>query len=167
MARLTWAFRGVPLFAVLALFAGDPIYRSVSVDKSGQLHIVLDSGKEILPKKTSGQTSFGVPLISPDDHTVGWLEEFADPGYGSYFREISVTLVIYRAGHVLHRFRADQVLWDWDFRDDGKQVAYSSGPTHGGAAECVLRDVESGRIVAHWWVKSASEPPSWALGLNQ
>lgn len=167
MAGWTWAVRGVPLFAALTLFARGPVYRSVSVDKSGQLHIVLDSGKEILPKKNPGQLSFGLPLISPDDHTVGWLEEFAHPGYGSYLREISNTLVIYRAGHVLHRFRTEQVFWDWDFRDGGKRVAYSTGPTHGGAAECVLRDVGSGRIVARWWVTSASEPPSWAGDLQQ
>jgi hypothetical protein len=159
--------RGVPLFAALALFASGPVYRSLSVDGSGQLHIVLDSGKEVLPEKTPGQISFGLPRISPDDHTAGWLEEYADPGYGSYIREISDTLVIYRAGRVLHRFKADQVFWDWDFRDGGKRVAYSSGLTHGGAAECVLRDVGSGRIVARWRVTSTSEAPSWAGDLDQ
>lgn len=143
------------------------MYRSVSVDKSGQLHIVLDSGKDILPEKAPGQTSFDRPLISPDDHTIGWLVNVADPGYGSYFREVSVELVIYRAGRVLHRFRTEQTFWDWDFRDAGKQVAYSTGPTHGGAAECALRDVESGRIVARWWVKSGSEPPPWAVDLDR
>jgi hypothetical protein len=51
----------------------------VSVDKNGQLHIVLDSGKEILPPKSRDQVSFGQPAISPDRRTVGWLVMYADP----------------------------------------------------------------------------------------
>ena len=37
-----------PMFA-------DSVYRSVFVDGSGQLHFVLESGKEVLPQKTHGQ----------------------------------------------------------------------------------------------------------------
>jgi hypothetical protein len=128
------------LAAALPLSLRATEYRSVSVDQSGQLHIVLDSGREILPQKVRGQVSFGA--------------------------ELPLKLIIYPAGRVLHKFTAEQVFWDWQFQDSGKRVAYSTGPTHGGAAECVLRDVESGRTVARWSVKG-SEPPPWAQTLRQ
>jgi hypothetical protein len=164
MARLRRTAPGVSLFAALVLFASGPGYRSASVDESGQLHIVLDSGREILPEKAHGQVSFTDPLISPDRRTVGWLAEYPAPFQNG---TLSGKLVIYRAGRVLHAFDTEQVFWDWQFQDGGKRVAYSTGPTHGGAALCLLREVESGRVVAHWRVKSAGKPPSWAESLRQ
>ncbi len=161
------------MFLVLTaftLFARDPAYRSVSVDGSGQLHIVLDSGKEILPRKTQGQVSFDAALISADSRTIGWLVMYPFPAPpGSDYRggPIAGGLAIYRGGRIIHTFTTQQVFWDWQFQHGGKQVAYSTGPAHGGAAECVLRDVEAGRIVAHWRVTSDTEPPSWARNLRQ
>jgi len=150
-----------PMFA-------DSVYRSVFVDGSGQLHFVLESGKEVLPQKTHGQTSFGDPEIAADGRAVGWLAMYPDPSI-TYYKgaEIAGGLVIYRDGHVLHTFSTDQIFWDWQFQDDGKRVAYSTGPTHGGAAECVLRDVKSGRILARWRVQSSGEPPAWAQTLRR
>jgi hypothetical protein len=158
----------ITLIAALTLSAGGAGYRSVSVDQSGQLHIVLDSGKEILPPKTPGQVSFDSPMISFDGRTVGWLVMYPDPTITDYQgAQIPGRLVIYRAGRVLHTFTTEQMFWDWQFQDGGKRVAYSTGPTHGGAAECVLRDVDSGRTLAHWWVKQGSDPPAWAETLRQ
>ena len=153
--------------AALYLFAEGSAYRSVSVDDSGQLHIVLDSGKEVLPRKVQGQVAFGAPLVSPDRRTVGWLVMYPQPAIGYVMPPIPGKLVLYRAGRVLHTFSTEQMFWDWQFRDGGKRVAYSTGPTHGGAAECVLRDVESGNVVAHWWVKPGSGPPTWARNLDR
>jgi hypothetical protein len=69
----------VVLVALIDLLAGDPRYRSVSVGGGGQLHIVPDPGKEILPGRGPGQVSFGQPVISPDRRTVGWLAMYPDP----------------------------------------------------------------------------------------
>jgi hypothetical protein len=158
----------LPLLAALTLCADDPSYRSVSVDQIGRLHIVLDSGKEILPPKLPGQVSFGDPVISGDRRTVGWLVMYPDPTI-TYYKgaQIGGSLVIFRAGRVIHTFTTEQMFWDWQFQDGGKRVAYSTGPTHGGAAECVLRDVESGRTIGRWWVKEGQDPPNWAQTLRQ
>jgi hypothetical protein len=157
----------VPLLAALTLCAGGPVYRSLSVDQSGQLHIVLDSGKEILPRKTRGQVSFAAPMISPDRQTAGWLVMYPDPTIVYYQgAQVAFELVIHRAGRVLHTFTTDQIFWDWQFQDGGKRVAYRTGPTHGDEAMYVLRDVDSGRILARRWVKQGSEPPVWAQALH-
>ena len=153
------------LAAVVGLFAAEASVRSVSVDDGGQLHLVLDSGKEVLPQKIEGQVAFDAALIAEDRRTVGWLVMYADPD-GANRGPIAGKLAIYRAGRVLRTFDMEPVGWDWQFRDGGKRVAYSVGPTHGGADECVLRDVESGRIVARWLPKSGGDPPEWAADLR-
>ncbi len=165
-SRLICSLRKVPILAALTLFAGSPDYRSASVDKTGQLHVILDSGKEVLPKRIPGQLAFGSPLVSPNHRTVGWLVMYPDPFYvNQASHPLPLKLVIWEAGRVLHTFTTEQVFWDWQYVDNGKRVAYSTGPTHGGAAEFVLRDVASGRIVARWRPRSGSEPPSWTGSL--
>lgn len=157
------------LVAFSMLSSAVPGYRSASVDSAGRLHIVLDSGKEILPPKIRDQVSFGDPAISPDRRTVGWLVlyPYPNPPGAAYVRNpIAGALVLYRDGRVVHEFRTEQTFYDWQFQSGGKHVAYSTGPTHGGAAECVLRDVDSGKVVAQWWVKPGVDPPAWARPLR-
>ena len=61
--------------------------------------------------------------------------------------QLAGTLVIARNGHVLRKIRSEAILWDWIFWDDGRQVAYETGPHHFGMI-CVLRDVRTGRQIA-------------------
>ncbi len=150
-----------PVVAI-SITAATPVYRSVSVDSAGQLHIVLNNGREVLPPKAEGQVAFGKPTISPDRRTVGWLVLYAY----SQGEPIAGSLVLYRGGRVIHRFKTEQTFWDWQFQDVGKRVAYCTGPTHGGAAECILRDVESGKVVADWGVRRGGEWPGWARTLH-
>jgi hypothetical protein len=156
------------ILAALMGFAADPLYRSAWLDKAGQLHITIDSGAEITPDKLPGQTSFGDPAVAPDRRTVGWVVMYPDPTV-TYYKgaELAGALVVYRRGHILHTFTTQPTLWDWQFQDGGKWIGYSTGPTHGGAAECVLRDVDSGRVLDHWSVEAGTEPPQWAKTLRR
>ena len=160
--------RVILLVIGIPLIVGAAEYRSVSLDRNRQLHIVLESGKEILAPKVRGQLSFGDPVISPDRQTVGWLVMVPDPAV-TYYKgaEFAGSLVIYRGGRVLHVFTSEQIFWGWQFRDEGKRVAYSVGPSHGGAVECVLRDVDTGRVVERWQVREGVEAPVWARELHQ
>ena len=153
------------LLTALSLYSSDLTYRSVSVDTAGQVHIVLQSGQEILPNKTEGQVSFDAARLSEDFRTVGWLIMYPFPG--SNARPIAGGLALFRAGRIIHRLETDQVFWDWRFQDGGKRVAYSTGPTHGVAAECVLRDVETATVAAQRWVAPEAEPPLWARDLRR
>lgn len=156
----------LPWLAAIALCAEVAEYKSVSLDGAGQLHILLTSGTEVLPQKIQGQAAFSHPAISPDRRTVGWLAMYSDATKTYPNAELPGALVLYRAGHVLHTFPTEQVFWDWQFRNGGTEVAYSTGPTHGGAAEFALRDIDSGRIIAHSLAKQDLEPPAWAQGLR-
>ena len=149
------------VLATAALAAAQ--YRTVSIDHHGKLLITFDSGKTIEAPKLRGQGGFAKAALSEDRRTIGWLALYSREAIG----EIAGRLVLFRKERVLHSFPTEQVFWDWQFRDGGKRVAYSTGPTHGGAAECVLRDVDSGRVVARWQIRSGGEPPDWAKSLHQ
>ena len=155
---------------VLTIIAAAESYTSANIDKNGQLHIRLDTGGEVLAPRLKYQVSFGWASVSPDRRTVGWLAEYpfpvADGDTPSTGSPIAAHLVLYQGGHTIHDFPTNQVFWDWQFQDGGRRVAYSTGPTHGGAAECVLRDVDSGKILARWLVGSG-KAPAWAMGLRQ
>jgi hypothetical protein len=165
MATLRSCILLIPLFAT-ALLSDDAIYRSVRVDNEGRLHIIPESGKEILRNKSRGQTSFDDPKISPDGRTVGWIGGYRNPN-GPDFADIALELVVFRAGRILHRFDSEFFYWDWEFQDGGKRIAYSFGPQHGGATGCVLREVLSGRVIARWEVHEGSKPPDWAKELDR
>lgn len=163
MPRLARAILPLVLPAALTLSAADLLYRSALVDDKGWLHITLESGKEIIPPKSKGQASFGDAWISQDGRTVGWLVMYPYPEPEQAWRgPIAGALVIYRAGHLVRTFPAEQPIWAWQFQDGGKRVAYATGGMQGGVQSCLLRDVDSGRIVAGWSRESGSEPPHWA-----
>jgi hypothetical protein len=136
------------------------------VDSRGQLRILLGSGKEIHPPKTRTQVAFDSARLTPDHQTVGWLVMYDEsPPNQTY--PLALALTLYRDRRVLRTFTTGQTFWDWQFWDRGKRVAYCTGPVHGGAAECLLRDVETGRVVKRWQVKEDHEPPDWARGLHR
>jgi len=141
-------------------------YRSISIDHSGQLQILLASGKQIQAPKLRGQEGFDTPLLSPDHRTAGWLAIYY-PDPQNRGMQIARSLVLYRGGRILQKFATEQTFWDWQFQDGGKRVAYSTGPTHGGAAECVLREVDSGRVIARYDLHSGASQPAWARTLRQ
>jgi hypothetical protein len=149
--------------AALTLCAADQAYRSAAVDDQGQLRIRLASGQEILAPKSKGQVSFGDAWISPDSRTVGWLVMYPYPEAEQAWRgPLGGALVLYRAGRVLHTFKAVQPIWEWELKDGGKQIAYRESPMHGGSQTCFLGDVDSGRIIARWWNGSVDRRPDWA-----
>jgi hypothetical protein len=148
-------------------------YRTAAVDEKGRLRIVSASGAAIVPPRLEGQLGFGAAQISPDHRTVGWLVLYPFPVPASesgakYAREhpIAGKLVIYRAGRVVRAISTDQTFWDWRFEDQGRRVAYSTGPTHGRAAECVLLDLSTGKTAARWSV-GTGKAPAWAANLRQ
>ena len=163
MPRLARTIVSFVALAALTVCAADEVYRSAVVDDKGQLHLKLASGKEILPRKSKGQTSFGDARISSDGCTVGWLAMYPYPLPAEAWRgPLGGALVIYRAGRVLGTFHAGQPILGWEFQEGGKRVAYREAPMHGGSQTCFLGDVDSGRFVAQWSNGSGDRQPEWA-----
>jgi len=157
----------VLLAAAIASGADTSLFRDAVIDDAGQLHITLANGKEVMPPTLEGQTAFESPAISADHLTVGWLADYADSVTPGEVVTLPHALVIYAAGRIVQTFRPDHSFYDWQFRSGGKQVAYSTGPLHGGASECVLAETSSGRVIEKWLVTNDAAPPEWANGLNR
>lgn len=79
---------------------------------------------------------------------------------------ISLTLVIYRSGKIIHRFSDGLMIYNWTFRKGGQQVAFGSGPTHGqlDPVHFELRDTNTGKLVSERW-RGKGPLPVWARQL--
>jgi hypothetical protein len=159
----------VTLLGTLAVSsqAESQTYQSVSLDSAGQLSITLGSGSVVTPPKLQDQLSFRQPLVSGDHRTVGWLANYADSaGPQGTNDPIAGRLVLYRAGHVLRTFGTDQIFWSWGFVNQNQDIAFCTGPTHGGASGCELHRISSGLLQAKWDTHSVVDPPFWVKGLD-
>jgi hypothetical protein len=58
--------------------------------------------------------------------------------------EVADTLVIARDGKRIREVHGDPLVWRWMFQDDGKSIAYESGPLHFAMA-CISIDIASGK----------------------
>ena len=172
--RLLYRYCVVVLLAGAAsAFAASVRYKTASIDEAGQIHILTTAAKEIVPPKFKDQVAFTQQSISPNSKIVGWLElyPYPQPPEITYVPDpIPQCLVLYQNGRALHRFRTDQIFWDWHFWSGGTQVAYVTGPTHGGGGQAILRDVASGRILQRWYPPNTdspeTSPPVWVKGLR-
>jgi hypothetical protein len=138
---------------------------AVSAAADGAALIALANGKKTTVRKERGQTGISEARIAPDG-TVGWLVEYSVDGV-SYTD--SGTLIVWRAGKTIRRFRTGQSFYSWAFYAQDKQVAYHVGPLHGELkSHCELHDAENGRRIAVWDgdLESDGERPAWTKGLS-
>jgi hypothetical protein len=147
--------------------AGAQTYGSVSLDSAGQLSIIPSAGAIFKAPRLRDQVSFSQPSLSTDHRTLAWLANYPDPTAPPGSADpIAGRLVLYRAGRVLRTYRTDQVFWSWQFVQDGKDVAFCTGPSHGGADTCELHRISSGHRLATWSAHAAGDPPPWVKGLG-
>jgi hypothetical protein len=101
------------------------------------------------------------------DGLVGWTLEspVPDSGYGD--ERFAFTLVIARAGRIVRRIDGDPMIWRWIYWDDGRRVAYETGPFHFGMM-CVLVDVKTGRRVGSvdCYHELPDNAPAWVGALE-
>jgi hypothetical protein len=166
--------RGLRRVATLTVIAGSltsgdagaqQVQVSVSEDPTGAARITTPGGSKTV-RKEPGQVGIDHPGVAWDRRTVGWLVNYELPGVVSY--PIALTLVVWRGGAVIRRFRTEHTIWSWAFAANGKQVAYHTGPLHGERASyCELRNVSDGRLVARWSgdLDDAAKRPEWTAEL--
>jgi hypothetical protein len=142
-------------------------YESVRLDDSGQLHIKPANGKEAMAPRLPHQSRFGAPAISPDHISVGWLAEFEDNSSPSPIDPDAFTLVVCRNGRIFRLVSGGPIVWDWKFERGGRAVAYSTGSRHGGANECLLADIKSGKVLEKWPTPTRGRLPLWAEQLRR
>jgi hypothetical protein len=75
----------------------------------------------------------------------GWTLNDSVPDHPN--EKFPMTLVIARNGRILRRFDGSAFVWKWIFWDQGRKVAYESGPFHF-SLQCVLADIKTGKELA-------------------
>ena len=77
------------------------------------------------------------------------------------------TLVIARNGRIWRKIDGSAFVWRWIFWDDGRKVAYESGPLHFGMS-CNLYELASGRILksVDCWQGIPENAPGWLEALE-
>ncbi|HEV3375472.1 MAG TPA: hypothetical protein VG051_07180 [Candidatus Acidoferrum sp.] len=152
------------LWTTLAAAQAVTITRAYA-DGSGGLHVVTANGKDITVPKEKGQTGAEEIKITNDHQTLGWLVVYPNPDPNRSWEKLYGKLVLWRDGKVLRRFSTEQVFWSWGFWQDGKQVAFHTGPLHGfGRSE--LHDLTTGFLVAAFNDDDTGTEPDWAQSLD-
>jgi hypothetical protein len=80
------------------------------------------------------------------DGLEGWTLDSPIPDHpGETF---PMTLVIARNGHIIRKIDGNGFVWQWIFWNNGREVAYESGPLHFGL-QCILASVKTGKQLAN------------------
>jgi len=164
---MTRSLRAVCLLAALAPLVASGELRPVSVtpDSVGAAMITFAHRRVTHVSKERGQIGISDALMASDGRSAGWLVDYRVEGVSDGVAE---TLVIWRDGKVIRRFRTEQAFYSWAFRSKGAQVAFHTGPLHGEQTSyCELHDVKTGRRLAVWDgnLESANKP-TWVAGLK-
>ena len=95
----------------------------------------------------------------------GWTLDSTIPDHG--VERYPTALLIARRGRIIQRFKGNAFVWNWMFQNDGKQVAYESGPLHF-SMTCVLADVATGRQVGTYdcFGELPADAPAWVESLE-
>lgn len=123
--------------------------KRVAIDTLGNVRIVCIDGKEILPDAEKDQNVCSSILLAEDKQTVGWLVYYNSDS-PNHCCGSALTLVIWKDGNIIDRFRPLQVIFQWHFLDTGKQVAFRTEYLHGGIYHCELREVATGKLIAQY-----------------
>lgn len=76
------------------------------------------------------------------------------------------TLVLARDGKIVRTIKGDPLIFDWIFWDNGRKVAYETGPLHF-ALQCNLMDVGSGKLLKSIdCFQGVADPPDWLDALE-
>jgi uncharacterized protein YecT (DUF1311 family) len=128
------------------------------------VHIVYSDGADVVAPKGKDQPASANPAVADDKQTVGWLAEYRIGGQ-SY--PGPTTLVIYRDRNITTTIEAAVgIIWDWRFFDNGNQVGFSQGVTHGTLIPEGYRlyDVTTGALIQKI-DKATEQSPQWVKAL--
>ena len=97
----------------------------------------------------------------------GWTLNSPLPGENNGDR-YPFTLVIAQNGKVMRKINGSAAfIWRWIFWDDGRQIAYESGPLHFGM-QCELYDLKTGKVLdsVDCWQGIPDNSPAWLVALE-
>ena len=170
MVRTQTAFATVLLLAssTVPMLAQNSILRAYA-DAQNKVHAVSEGGKDSVIDPETDAVGIDAVAVADDKQTAGWLVLYQErDDHGPIGSPFAGKLVVWRDGRIIRTFEADPTFWSWAFEQNGSQVAYHVGPTHGETvSHCELHDVITGRLLASW-DGDLDDPtrPSWTKRLD-
>jgi hypothetical protein len=91
------------------------------------VHVVTDKEKDV---QLTTEGKFYHPKLASDSQTIGWLIITEYPQDEGGVLKVAEELVIYQDGRVVNTIQPGGFIRDWEFWDNGKQVAIYTGALH-------------------------------------
>lgn len=164
MRRLVfWQMLAWPL-AVDARDHGEH-YDQATIAADGRLHLRLSTGTDRWPTRLAKQAAFGAAEITRDGSGAGWLALY--PNCCTSY-PVALSWVFYRDGKVRRVLTGNGLAFSrWHFQADDRQVAFEQETVHGHrGVHYELRDIASGRLLAHYEGDPAADAPTWVRDLT-
>jgi hypothetical protein len=146
---------------------GSPANIKAVSERKGSIYATYDNGKVVQISKKGKYTS---PKVAEDKRTVGYLDSSQmGPEDGlatSYEMDTSSILYICRDNKAIRKITSNKrpFIWNWKFRNNGKQVVLKTGYPHGlGWYE--LYDIEKNRLLKEAEETPDGPAPEWAQGM--
>ncbi len=138
----------------------------VYVSADGNIHIVSRQGREIMATKTGDCAD---AKIADDGRTIGWLvnsrldPEHPDIGHPEHLIAVAEKLVIYRNGRLIRTIIPGGFIYEWRFRNKGRQAVIYTGGLHF-AGVYFLYDIATGRKIG-FCNHTGQKCPEWTNDL--
>jgi hypothetical protein len=132
------------------------------LDSKENVHIVYSSGEDVQITRDSRCEDLKVDKA---EQLVGWVRRgTVEDEKGRVIREFRAEIVVYQSGRDRRVIPGDMTIWNWKFWENGKKIAFCTGPTHG---YCFFRlyDLESGHVIDECNKSDSTDCPAWAKDL--
>ncbi len=132
------------------------------LDPEENVHIIYSSGEDVQITRDGRCEDL---KVDKTQQLVGWVRRgTVEDEKGRVIKEFRAEIVVYQNGNQRKVISGDMTIWNWKFWEDGKKVAFCTGPTH---RYCFFRlyDLESGRIIDECNKSDSANCPAWAKDL--
>jgi hypothetical protein len=161
------------LLAIASVIASTGQYATATLDETGNVVIVTESGQRITPSKDEDQVGAAQVKVSPNLRSVGWLAlyPFCCTSY-----PLPLKLFVQNGGRLLTiNSSSGSPIWFWMFQNKGTRIAVREETPHGSKGTYyVLWDVRTGRRVTDYTPKydangntiARPHEPKWVQALD-
>ncbi len=132
------------------------------LDSKENVHIVYSSGEDVQITRDGRCEDLKVDKAQ---QLVGWVRRgTVEDEKGRVIEEFRAEIVVYQNEHHRKVISGDMTIWNWKFWENGKKIAFCTGPTHG---YCFFRlyDLESGHVIDECNKSDSTDCPAWAKDL--
>ncbi len=132
------------------------------LDSEENVHILYSSGEDVQITRDGRCEDLKVDMAQ---QLVGWVRRGrVEDEKGRVINEFRAEIVVYQNRNQRKVISGDMTIWNWKFWENGKKIAFCTGPTHG---YCFFKlyDLEKGHIIDECNKSDSTDCPAWAKDL--